>query len=43
MTYNQREQIKRLRAAGNGYGEIAQTPGISANTVKSFCRRNAIT
>ena len=23
MTYNQREQIKKLRAAGNGYGEIA--------------------
>lgn len=43
MTYNQREQIKKLRAAGTGYGEIAQAPGISANTVKSFCRRNAIT
>ena len=43
MTDNQREQIIKLRAAGNGYGKIAQELGISPNTVKSFCRRNAIT
>lgn len=43
MTNNQKAQIKKLRAAGNGYGKIAQTLGISLNTVKSFCRRNAIT
>ena len=43
MIDNQREQIIKLRAAGNGYGKIAQELGISPNTVKSFCRRNAIT
>ena len=32
-----------MRAAGNGYGSIAQSLGISLNTVKSFCRRKAIT
>lgn len=42
MTDNQKEQIIKLRAAGNGYGKIAQTIGISVNTVKSFCRRNDI-
>ena len=42
MTDNQKTQIIRLRAAGNGYGKIAQTLGISLNTVKSFCRRNDI-
>ena len=42
MTDNQKAQIINLRAAGNGYGSIAQTLGISLNTVKSFCRRNEI-
>ena len=42
MTDNQKAQIIKLRAAGNGYGKIAQTLGISVNTVKSFCRRNDI-
>lgn len=42
MTANQKAQIIKLRAAGNGYGKIAQTIGISVNTVKSFCRRNGI-
>ena len=42
MTDNQKAQIIKLRAAGNGYGKIAQTIGISVNTVKSFCRRNDI-
>ena len=42
MTDNQKAQIIKLRAAGNGYGKIAQTLGISLNTVKSFCRRNDI-
>ena len=42
MTDNQKSQIIKLRAAGNGYGKIAQTLGISLNTVKSFCRRNDI-
>lgn len=43
MTDNQKAQIIKLRAAGNSYGKIAQALGISLNTVKSFCRRNAIT
>lgn len=43
MTENQKAQIKKLRAAGNGYGKIAQILGISQNTVKSFCRRNPVT
>lgn len=42
MTDNQKSQIIKLRAAGNGYGKISQTLGISLNTVKSFCRRNDI-
>ena len=36
MTDNQKAQIIKLRAAGNGYGSIARTLGISLNTVKSF-------
>ncbi len=42
MTENQKTQIRKLREAGNGYGKIAQALGISLNTVKSFCRRNAV-
>lgn len=42
MTDNQKSQIINLRSAGNGYGKIAHTLGISLNTVKSFCRRNGI-
>lgn len=42
MTDKEKSQIIKLRAAGNGYGRIAQTLGISPNTVKSFCRRNNI-
>lgn len=42
MTDNQKTQIIKLRAAGNGYGKIAQALGISSNTVKSFCRRNGV-
>ena len=42
MNDNQKTQITKLRAAGNGYGSIARMLGISLNTVKSFCRRNNI-
>lgn len=42
MNDNQKAQIIKLRASGNGYGKIAQTLGISLNTIKSFCRRNDI-
>ena len=42
MTEQQKKQILKLRSAGNGYGTIAKTLGISLNTVKSFCRRNHV-
>ncbi|HEY9059237.1 MAG TPA: RNA polymerase subunit sigma-70 [Pseudobacteroides sp.] len=38
----QKEQIKRLRLDGMGYIKVAQTLGLSENTVKSYCRRNNI-
>lgn len=42
MTDIQKTQIAKLRTAGQGYGSIARTLGLSQNTVKSFCRRNNI-
>lgn len=42
MTDNQKAQIKKLRAAGNGYGTIAKKLDLPINTVKSFCRRNSV-
>ncbi len=39
MTDNDKSEIGRLRAAGHGYGKIAQALGISVNTIKSYCRR----
>ena len=41
MTNEQRMIVSALRAQGIGYGAIARKVGISENTVKSFCRRNA--
>lgn len=42
MTVLQKEQIKALRGQGLSYLEIADKVGIPKNTVKTFCRRNAI-
>ena len=42
MTEIQRTQIAILRAAGLGYGKIAQQLGMSLNTVKSYCRRKGV-
>ena len=42
MTDAQKKQIREYRNGGYGYKKIAQTLGISVNTVKSFCRRNDI-
>lgn len=42
MTDAQKISIEEMRKNGLGYGRIAQTLGISLNTVKSFCRRNGI-
>lgn len=36
------EQIKKLREAGCGYGEIARVLSISENTVKSYCQRHGL-
>ena len=41
MTNEQRMLVSSLRASGMGYGIIARKVWVSANTVKSFCRRNA--
>ncbi|MCD8003201.1 MAG: hypothetical protein LUG88_04735 [Clostridia bacterium] len=41
MTNEQKMIISSLRAEGMGYSSIARKVGISENTVKSFCRRNA--
>ena len=40
MTYQEKEKIRNLRGEGISYSQIADTLGISQNTVKSFCRRN---
>jgi endogenous inhibitor of DNA gyrase (YacG/DUF329 family) len=40
MIQSQKEQIAALRANGDSYAKIADTLGISENTVKSYCRRN---
>lgn len=40
MTRDQQEEIRRLRASGEGYKRIAAMLGLSVNTVKSFCQRN---
>lgn len=43
MTKEQKIRIMQLRSANTGYKRIAETLGISPNTVKSFCRRNGFT
>lgn len=43
MTNTEKDYIIRYRRAGKGCAEIARELGLSANTVKSFCRRNNIT
>jgi endogenous inhibitor of DNA gyrase (YacG/DUF329 family) len=42
MNDRQKDQITRMRANGAGYRTIAGKLGISANTVKSYCRRNGL-
>ena len=43
MTDEQKEKITALRHEGSGYTAIANSLGISKDTVKSFCRRNGLT
>ncbi len=42
MTAAQKQRITYLRGRGDSYATIAADLGISANTVKSYCRRNNI-
>jgi protein-arginine kinase activator protein McsA len=42
MTSKQKRSIRDMRRAGLSYGAMAETTGLSANTVKSFCRRENI-
>ena len=42
MTEEQKNQIREFRNKGLGYKLIAKELGISVNSVKSFCRRNAL-
>ena len=42
MNNIEREQIIALRAAGQSYARIADALNLSVNSVKSFCRRNAM-
>ncbi len=39
MTEAEKNQITEFRDKGFGYKKIAQTMGISINTVKSFCKK----
>lgn len=40
MNITQKAQIRILREKGTGYSKIAQSLGLSENTVKSYCKRN---
>ena len=40
MTDKQKEQIRKLRSKGASYTAISKKLKISANSVKSFCRRD---
>jgi uncharacterized protein YjcR len=40
MTDEQKNSVKALRETGISYTQIAEQLGLSANTVKSFCRRS---
>ncbi len=42
MNDAQRSEIKRLREAGTGYTAIAQKLSLSANTIKTYCKRKGL-
>ena len=42
MTNGEKVQIVQMRKRGMGYAEIAQSLGMSVNTVKSYCHRNGL-
>lgn len=43
MTQNEKNSIIRMRSDGVGYARIAQELGVNINTIKTFCRRSALT
>ena len=43
MTDTQKKLIVGMRTSGQGYKQIAETLGISANTIKSYCQRSGLT
>lgn len=42
MNDTQRLKIKQLRGEGYSYGKIAQSLGLSENTIKTYCRRHGL-
>lgn len=42
MTDDQKQQIKEYRDQGLSYSEISRMLGISVNSVKTYCKRNAL-
>lgn len=42
MTQSEKYQIEIFRIQGIGYTEIAKRMGISVNSIKTYCRRNAL-
>lgn len=42
MTDLQRERVISMRLAGESYGRIATTLGVSENSIKSFCQRKKL-
>lgn len=42
MTDLQKNQITTLRGQGYGYKKIAQLMRLSVNTIKTYCKRNAL-
>jgi endogenous inhibitor of DNA gyrase (YacG/DUF329 family) len=42
MNQSQKTEIAALRGKGASYTEVAAALSLSVNTVKSFCRRNAV-
>ncbi|MCD7751028.1 MAG: helix-turn-helix domain-containing protein [Lachnospiraceae bacterium] len=43
MTIEEREEVTTMRRNGSSYRKIAESLGVSMETVKSYCRRNKIT
>ena len=42
MTTDERRALTTYRQQGYGYKKIAQLMGLSVNTVKTYCKRNAL-